>query len=693
MKILIVDNSRLFNQIISEVFVGEDLVLVAATSAEEALTHVAREEFAFVCSSYYLADMSGIELCRRLRQTPHNGFTPFVLLTAEQPLEIVTEAYLAGVTDIFEKRALDRLLTFIKRLLGQNQPIVGRVLLVEDSSALTCFYADILRTRGLEVVTTPGAEAALQMAAAEDFDLIVTDIVLGGPMSGVTLVNQVRRIEGRRGEVPILAITAFDDSARRVELFRLGVNDYVHKPVAGEELTARTRNLIAHWRLHCENERARRQAESERESAHRELAYRASHDALTDLANRWAFEQELATVLVDPERAAGYGLALIDIVSLRVVNDSYGREAGDAVLKALAACCAAAAPAGTLCARLEGSRLALLMPIETPGASGAAMAAVVEAIEAHEFMWGDCRMPIHATAGAVASLGGVPSVGAALDRVEVACAAARSSGARGLLVYSEDDSRILAREREKQSLPSLLGAIDGDQVALFMQRIAPLHAAAGGEGFEFLCRLVGRDGTLRLPGEFMPAAERYGLMPRLDRLVTNLALGWIAAHHRQHPDTRFFTINLSGQTLSDSGFCEFVHAVLQRTGAPVHKVYFEITETAILAEMDVALRFMGEMAALGCRFALDDFGSGTASFSQLKRLPVQMLKIDGQFVRGMSSNPVDLAIVRSTCEIARVMKLTTVAEFIESEDEARALTELGVDYGQGYALGRPAPAG
>lgn len=249
MKILVVDNTRLFHQVIGKVFSSANLESEAADTGAAALMRIETVEFGIVCCSYYLADMTGIDLCRRLRARPSSRYTPFILFTAQQPAEVVREAYVAGVTDIFEKQNLDHFLTFVQRLLAQKEPIRGRVLVVEDSATLAAVYAGILRKYGLDVSITATAENALVQLASQEFDLVLTDIVLSGPMSGVTLVNQIRRMDGIRGEVPILATTAFDDPARRIELFRLGINDYVQKPVAEEELVARTRNLIAHYRL------------------------------------------------------------------------------------------------------------------------------------------------------------------------------------------------------------------------------------------------------------------------------------------------------------------------------------------------------------------------------------------------------------------------------------------------------------
>lgn len=690
MKILIVDNTRLFQQVIAKVFASAQLETTGADSGADALRRMETGAYDVVCCSYYLADMTGVELCRQVRTLASGRFVPFILFTAQQPLDVVREAYVAGVTDIFEKQNLDLLLTFIQRLLAQRDPIAGKVLVVEDSPALADYYARILRGYSLAVDVTATAEDGLKRVSAGDYDLVLTDIVLSGPMSGVTLVNQIRRLPDHRGEVPILATTAFDDAVRRVELFRLGLNDYVQKPVAEEELVARARNLIAHYKMLRETRRAQRHAETQREQAYRELSYRASHDLVTDLASRWAFEQELGGILADSLRAGRHGLALVDIVSLRLINDTCGHDAGDALLRQIGDQIKPLIAPGSLAARLEGGRIGLLIEGPTQEMIAARIGKIVRTVEAAAFYWNERRFSRHLIAGAVPSLAGFESITEALGRTETANAAAHAHGSSGVLIYDETDERIAARQREKHALPELIAALDGEGFVLFMQPIVGLQAGRGG-GHEFLCRMLGSDGKLRAAGDFLPAAERYGLMPRLDRVITRFALTWLAENAGQHGAESFFTINLSGQTISDPGFAGFVAEVLRGTGAPAERVYFEVTETAVMKDLDHSLDFMNAMRELGCRFALDDFGSGTASYSQLKNLPVQMVKIDGQFVRGMHQNPVDLAIIRSTCEVARVMNLLTVAEFVESIEDANLLREIGVDYGQGYGLGRPGP--
>lgn len=274
LDILVVDSVKLFHQIIEKLFADTRLRPQFAESGAAALEMVAGGEYAIVCGALHLPDMSGIELCRRLRGMPQGKITPFILLTANDAESFVVEAYTAGVTDVFEKQSLEPLVIMLQRLLTHREPIEGHVLIVEDAPAQAAFFTSVLESIGLTSNVAESAEEALEMIATVAYDLMLMDIVLPGQMSGFTLANQIRRLPGARGEVPILAATAFDDLSRRIELFHLGVDDYVIKPVVAEELVARARNLIGHFRLLQSTRAARRTAEAQLDEARRELAER-----------------------------------------------------------------------------------------------------------------------------------------------------------------------------------------------------------------------------------------------------------------------------------------------------------------------------------------------------------------------------------------------------------------------------------
>lgn len=245
MKVLIADSVRVFQQLVSSLFEHTGLEPVVASSGEGCLSALQDNQFQFICISMYLEDVNGIELCKQIRQTEQHAHTPIILFTSEYSSKLLNQAIAAGVTEIFNKaKDLDQLVAYIKRFSLQHLPVEGTVLYVEDSKSLRMNTKDILRGKGLMVDSFSKAETAWEAFQKKHYDLVITDIVLAGHMSGLAFVNKIRRMNDRRGDTPILAVTGFDDIARRIELFHMGVNDYAIKPLIEEELLARVRYLI-----------------------------------------------------------------------------------------------------------------------------------------------------------------------------------------------------------------------------------------------------------------------------------------------------------------------------------------------------------------------------------------------------------------------------------------------------------------
>lgn len=292
LKILLVDNSKVFQGIFEEAFKGTHFTPVACDTGDKALQELEREKYVLVCSSMYLPDMEGVALCRAMRQIPEYAFTPFNLFTSSDVPTIRKQALPAGVTDIFRKQEIEEMLNAIKRFPFKKQPLSGRVLYVEDGRTQREYIAALFREYGLEVDAYSSADEAWPAFLQLPYDLVVTDIVLEGTMSGLVFVNHIRRLGDERGDVPVLAITAFDDPSRRIELFSLGVTDYAIKPVIEEELIARVRNLIANRQLMVEVQRQRSTAETAN-AAKTEFLSSMSHELRTPLNAVLGFSQLL----------------------------------------------------------------------------------------------------------------------------------------------------------------------------------------------------------------------------------------------------------------------------------------------------------------------------------------------------------------------------------------------------------------
>jgi len=342
-------------------------------------------------------------------------------------------------------------------------------------------------------------------------------------------------------------------------------------------------------------------------------------------------------------------------------------------------------------ARLGGDEFGLLLagcPLEEA-------LPIVDGIRAHveefRFNWEGKAFAIGVSIGLVQIAAG-ETLGRLLSAADSACYAAKDAGRNRIHIYQADDEQLLERRGEMLWVNRIRQALDEDLLRLYVQPIMQVNGKSTSPSYEVLVRLLGEDGSVIPPGAFMPAAERYAMATAIDRWVIGNFLAWTGDYCRRHPqEPGTYSINLSAASLGEDSFLEFVLETLARHSVPPQCICFEITETSAIANLSRAVIFMQRLKAIGCRFALDDFGSGLSSFAYLKTLPVDFLKIDGVFVKDIETDPIARAMVSSINTIGHEMGLLTVAEFVESEGILEGLRELGVDYAQGYHLGRPHP--
>jgi Amt family ammonium transporter len=375
-----------------------------------------------------------------------------------------------------------------------------------------------------------------------------------------------------------------------------------------------------------------------------------------------------------------------------VVNDTCGHGAGDELLRQLSGVLRDSLRGTDTLARLGGDEFGVLLH----GCSlekGAEVADKLRnAVREFRFMWDGRTFAVGVSIGLVAVEAPPATVGQLLSRADAACYAAKDAGRNRVHVSQSDDVELAARKGEMRWISRIQRALDQDALRLYQQPIVPVGQAAGGpHHVEVLVRMEAEDGTLVPPGAFIPAAERYGLIADLDQWVLKNALGWLADHHRSRSPAVRCAINLSGVSLGDEHFPGMVKGILRHHGVPPELICFEITETAAIANLRRATLFINELKALGCSFALDDFGSGLSSFGYLQSLPVDYLKIDGRFVRDLDTDSVATAMVESINTIGHLMGLKTIAEFVETEPVLARLHRLGVDYAQGFLFQAPAP--
>jgi len=424
-----------------------------------------------------------------------------------------------------------------------------------------------------------------------------------------------------------------------------------------------------------------------------QLAWQAMHDELTGLPNRRALEEALSVVLSDQKRRGHHALIFLDLDQFKIVNDTCGHPAGDQLLRQVTMRLKDSLRSSDCLARFGGDEFAALVAVRTPEGAMEIGERLREAVEALQFVWEGNSFRVSASVGLVNL--DIPGLGVeeAFKAADIACYMAKEHGRNCVELYHPESFQLQAHLSEMASVQCIQRALLEDRFRFHAQEIRRLRAGEGpGFGVELLLRLEGESGEMVPPSRFIPAAERYGLMPLIDRWVVAHAFEIVARWPGGSEDAAaFFTINLSGATFRESDFIDHVLAQVARTGLDPTRVYFEITETAAINDFSVAHAAIQSLRRHGFRFLLDDFGAGMSSFGYLKMLPVDFLKIDGHFVRDMRNEPTDRAIITAIVHMAAALGKQTVAEQVEDMETLALLQDLGVGWAQGYAIGRPCP--
>ena len=425
-----------------------------------------------------------------------------------------------------------------------------------------------------------------------------------------------------------------------------------------------------------------------------QVSWQASHDTLTGLYNRGSFDGKLDELLQDArETGLIHSMLYLDLDQFKIVNDTCGHVAGDELLRQIASKLSNHVRAGDTLARLGGDEFGVLLTNCSEAVAQRIANQMRQSIMDFRFGWEEKSFVIGVSIGVVTITAESESVERVLSAADTACYAAKDGGRNQVHLYRSNAGEAAQRQGEMRWVSRIHSALEDDRFMLYAQAIVPVENQSDQSGhYEVLIRMLDEFGELVPPGAFIPAAERFDLMPRIDRWVVRQVFNLIKNDYEALVLGGFrFAINLSGGSVNDEDTLQFITQKMSEYRIPADMISFEITETAAIANLSSATHFIRTLKKAGCSFSLDDFGSGLSSFAYLKNLPVDYLKIDGAFVRDIVDDPIDNAMVQAIHQIGQVMGLKTIAEFVETNQALDKLREIGVDYAQGYGIARPEP--
>jgi len=427
---------------------------------------------------------------------------------------------------------------------------------------------------------------------------------------------------------------------------------------------------------------------TESRAMQRQLEHQAAHDDLTGLRSRRSFDQYLTDLTSHALQGDGeHVLVYIDLDQFKIVNDTMGHLAGDEMLKQVATLLQQHVRESDILARLGGDEFGLLLVGCDLERARTLCEQMRSDLSEFRFTWDGQTFQVTASFGLAQINQSMPDPNA-LALADLACYSAKDSGRNSVHVYYPDDNDLSVRRSEMQWVARIKEALESDRLELYAQRILAIDSQAPEERMEILVRMRDEDGNLVPPSQFIPAAERYGIMDQVDRWVVDKSLEWLLAPGNE---TSRISVNLSGHSVGNAEILARIEAKLRDHPETHGRLCFEVTETAAIAKLQAAIQFINRLKQFDVEFSLDDFGSGVSSFNYLKTLPVDYVKIDGSFIRDLLDDPVDAAMVEAISHVSRQMGIRTVAEFVESQQLLERVREMGIDFAQGYAIDKPHP--
>lgn len=669
-KILLVEDSKAYQGMFKSAFSETEYRLSICNSGQEAMALINSQYIDFVCSSYYLKDMEGVSLCKSVREITKNACKPFVLLTSVESQDLLKNALPAGVTDIFQKRDISQLLAYIKRFPFQGQKSSGKILYVEDSRAQRETVQAMLRARNLQVDAFASADEAWSQFLLEDYDLVLTDIVLDGMMSGLNFVNLIRRQLGSKGDIPVLAITAFDDKTRRLQLFHLGITDYIIKPVIEEELFVRINNLLL--KQHA-------------------LKLVANYDVLTHLPNRNLFSERFNRAIVNCKKHKNIlAVCYLDLDGFKQINDQFGRDVGDRLLVEVSARIRSVMRPQDNVSRQGGDEFALLFADLQSYQQCEELVARLLANIAQPYQLNGQQITIAASCGLTLYPNDDADPDTLLRHADQAMYQAKLSGRNRYRLF--DTAREKAHIVLQRQRAAIKQALEGGEFRLYYQPKVDMQRKEV-YGMEALIRWNHPTNGVLSPAAFLHYLDGSELALALDAWVIEHALKQISVWNQAGPRLQV-SVNVTPNYIKSAGFFPDLRDSLSRHDqVDPGQLQIEVLESGVLDDLPTVTRVIQDCRdQLGVGIALDDFGTGYSSLSHLRHLPIHTVKIDQSFVRNMIEDASDHAIVEGVISLARAFKLEVIAEGVETERHKLALLELGCYRAQGYGIARPMPA-
>ena len=444
----------------------------------------------------------------------------------------------------------------------------------------------------------------------------------------------------------------------------------------------RSRQFVGYRGVGCDVTASVRQAET--------TAYHANHDALTGLYNRRSFENTVRDALEATRLSReSHALCFMDLDSFKIVNDTCGHQAGDELLRQLTQLFNTLVRKSDVLARLGGDEFGVLLYKCSVAEALKLSNQIRHEVESFQFLWQDNRFTIGVSVGLVLVDDRWDSIESLFSAADSACYVAKNEGRNRVVVYREGEGNVSNRKIATRWIEEINSALEDNRLRLACQKILPLHDQPDGLRFEMFLRLEMPNGDMISPQAFLPTAERYGLVSTLDERAISLTLQWLASNPALQHTIRHVSLNLSAGSCTDPDFASRLIKKIGGSGVEASKLCFEISETALIANLSKVSAFMEELADVGCRFSIDDFGSGLSTFALLRKLPVEFLKIDGLLVKDILDDSTDFTMVKAISDISKSMGKRTVAEFIESAGVLEAVKQIGIDFGQGYYLGEP----